>query len=411
MSDTFIQTKEAEFDEVRSAIEAISTRATAEGRDLTDDEVTESDALFVRANSIKATLEAEYAKRKALADTAATFGKFANLPAAPASVRAEGIKDPAEWFMHYCRANGRMQDQASVRALATVTSSQSPGLLPYTIQGDIIKFVDAQRRTIDSLNYFSMPAGATFKRRVQSGAGSVDSHAEGTADLTSGQVTVSYVDVTPTVYAGGIKLNLESDWYTSPEAAALNFQSIVEQYAIKTNTVVAAALKSAASSTVPCPVSGATPQSVIKAIMTAADLVYANSKQEADTIWCTPDVKTWLATLVGSDGQFAFPMLSANNRDGSADRIGSLNSGLSIGGLRLVVDPMFPSSDPRTFIVGSSKFGEVYEETFGTIEAYTPSSLQREIVLAGRLATYFRSEGFIKLVDTDGNTGATPNFG
>jgi hypothetical protein len=142
--------------------------------------------------------------------------------------------------------------------------------------------------------------------------------------------------------------------------------------------------------------------------MTAADTVFNQCKREADTVWVSLAVKSWLAALADSTGRPAFPSIAPWNAMGTQDRIAALDSGLTIGGLKIVVEPHFASD---TFIVGCSQFGEVYESMYPTLQAWVPATLGQEIAVSGELGTYFRPEGFVRLIDSDGNNAATPNFG
>lgn len=393
----------AQFEEIKGAVDEIHNRAVAEGRDLTDDENATADELMTRANALKPEIEKAVAAQKSMDDTAALLAKV-NQRAYVAPAK-ESKTDAGEIATLKLRAIlGDQEASQKVRALDVVSSSTSAGLLPYVIIGDTIAFFDAERRVIDSLNYQTIPDGKPFKRRVQSnGTTVVATQGSQNTEVASGYATVSYVDVTPATYAGGFRYTIQADAFTNPSALAVETKHLADNYALETDKAVAAAFKTAATNTATLAYSGATPQTVMTAIMGAADSVYSASKTEADTIWMSPTVKTWLACLVGSDGQFAFPMLAPNNRDGSINNATSLHSGLSIGGLRVVVSPNFASG---TLIVGNSKWGEVYESMYGYLTSIDAPKLAKDIVLAGELATYFRAEGFIKLVDN----GATPVF-
>lgn len=396
-----------EFAQIEQSVTEIHNRALTDNRDLTPEEDAQVTELLNRADELKPQLEKAVADSKKVADLTRASAMFNGIPSPTPTKEVE--KPSAKQFVwNFARSRVGLDDGTFTRSLAVADSSVSPGQLPYTIQGDIIKLGYVGRATINSLRNFPMPAGADFKRRVFTSGAVVAAQGSENTEIASGYPAVAYVTVDHATYAGGVRLTLQSLYQTEPGMQELFMQDIAEQYAIKTNTVVAAALKTAASTVVPCPVSGATPQRVMSAIMTAADTVFAASGTEADTIWCSVAVKSWLATLVDTNGQFAFPMIGASNRDGSTGQVGSLNSGLSIGGLRLVVDPHFAS---ETFIVGASQYGEVYESEYPTLQTWVPSTGALEIGVFGELGTYFRSEGFVELVDTDGNTSATPNFG
>jgi HK97 family phage major capsid protein len=403
-----VEALKAEFDKITESVAAIHNRALESNTDLTEQDEQDIATMLTRADEIKPLVEAELTRANKLTDVAAVFARVNGVTA---SAKEDAPKADAKKYMSTLIRSHLGDRNASehLRALDVVESGTSAGLIPYTIQGDIINFSRARRQTINSLQNFPVPNGSSFKRRVlTSGTTMVDAQGSENTEVATGYPTVAYVDVTPATYAGGIRLSLQALNDTSPNAADLWLQDVTTAYANKTNTVVAAALKAAATTTASCNVSGATASSVMRALMTASDLVLSNYGEEADTIWVSTDVKTWLATLAGSDGHLVFPIINPNNRDGSVARVGSLNSGLTIGGLNVVVEPHFASS---TFIVGNSRGGEVYESMYPTIEAWNVPTLAKEIAIAGELATYFRAEAFVEMVDNDGSIGATPNFG
>lgn len=406
-----IDALKAQFNEIETAVTAIYDRASTESRDVSEDEQADIDALLNRADELKPQLERAVNDSNKLDNLAAIFGRVNGTgKEVTRSTGAPEIKTPGEFMFNFVRAQHPLgvQDQQINRSLAVASSGVAAGLLPYTIQGDIIKFVDAKRRTIDSLRYFPVPAGASFLRRVFTTGATVAAQGSENTEVSSGYPTVSYVSVSHSTYAGGIRVTLQADNFTDPNLGDVWMQDVMEQYAIKTNTVVAAALVTAASTNQPLPVSGATPATIMRALYTAADTIYNASKAEADTIWVSLATKSWLATIADTTGRPAFASVNPQNASGTVDQVGALNAGLSIPGFKVVVEPMF-SGDK--FIVGASKYGEVYESMYGTLSATVPSTLAREIAVAGELGTYFRSEGFVELIDTDGIVGATPNFG
>lgn len=403
-----LDTLRAEFDQIKTAVEQIHNRATSEARDLTDSEDTDVSTLLARADELKPLIEKEVADASKLNDVAAIFARANGTTNTPVATETPDKKLAMVNFIR-SYAKGEANALEHLRALDVVNSATSSGSIPYTIQGGIIDFTQAPRKTIDSLQHFPVPNGSSFKRRVLTGdSTAIAAQGSESAEIASGNPTLAYVDVTPATYAGGVRLTLQALNDTTPGAAALWLEHAFKQYAKKTNTVVAAALKAAATTTGTLNNSGATAGTITDALYKAADTVYSACGQEADTIWVSLDVKTWLASRVDSQGSLIFPQLQASNRNGTVDRVGALNSGLSIGGLNIVSEPHFASS---TFIVGCSQYGEVYESMYPTLEAWVVPTLEKEIAIAGELATYFRSEGFVRLVDNDGNSAATPNFG
>lgn len=412
MKDPRLTKLESEWDNTVEQIEGLKVRASeAEDGKLNDEDQANYDALIVRATELKPQIE-NLRKQDELLNSVAKAS--APVVDGDQKVRAsDAPKDAGEFMFHFLRSmptqhfDQKSQDMV-YRALDTVDSTSNPGLLPYTIQGGIIRFVDAGRPCIDSLQNFPLPPGSSFKRRVETGAANgpqVAVQASEGAEIASGFPTVAYVDVDHSTYAGGLNLTLQAEAFTNPSVAQQNLRSLAEQYAIVTETAVAAALKTAASAVQTAGDSTDTPGEILEDIYEAADLVWQNSKTQADTIWVDTTTRRWLATRVGSDGHPAFPTINPYNRMGTgADA--NTHAGPSIAGLRVVTVPNFATD---TFIVGASRYGEVYESMYPQLEAVAPSTLTRQIAMAGELGTYFRSEGFCTIVDAD--SGATPNFG
>jgi len=408
-----LDTLRAEFDKITESVTEIHNRALTNGADLTEQDEQDIAVLMTRADEIKPMVEAELQRATKLNDLASVFARAQGVKPASADnapVATDKHDRAKDYLVTLLRSKVGIEGASEhLRALDVVTSATSAGAIPYTIQGDIIDFSRARRQTINSLQHFPVPSGTSFKRRVlATGTTVVGAQGNESTEVATGSPVLSYVDVTPATYAGGIRLTLQALNDTTPNAADLWLSHAVTHYANVTNTAVAAALKAAATTTASCNVSGATASTVLRALMGASDTILSAYGEEADTIWCSTDVKTWLATLAGSDGHLVFPIIAPNNRDGSVARIGSLNSGLTIGGLNVVVEPHFASS---TFIVGCSKGGEVYESMYPSIEAWVVPTLEKEIAIAGELATYFRAEAFVEMVDNDGSSAATPNFG
>ena len=150
------------------------------------------------------------------------------------------------------------------------------------------------------------------------------------------------------------------DW-TSPSAWDILVRDLADQYAIQTETVVAAAFKTAATHAA-IPVATNTLADWTKALYLAAADSYVNSQRMPDRIWCSLDVWAALGALVDV-GRVVFPADAAVGGDAS-DAFDSGGSSLTsfrgdVLGMPRIVVPTFPAG---TCIVGPSSLFEVYEE-------------------------------------------------
>lgn len=392
----------AQHTEVKEAIDEYMVRANGT---LTTDEETEVDELYVRAGELKAKIEK--AIQNAQNITPAVIPASHTITGSPTpfdlhypnKLDKDKISDALFTFVR--AGMGNPQAQIKIRALAEVESTDSAGSLPFTIQSGIIRFVDSRRRVIDSLTHFALPAGASFRKIVESGDAAVAEQVDEFDEIVSSTGSLSFVEVGNKRYAGGIRISLDALEVPEPNAEELWTKLVFERYAKVTDIAVAVAMKAAASTTATL-ASSSTPAQVIAAVFAAAETVETNSKKEANAIWITPGIRTWLATLTYDSGEPAFPILGPTNRDGTVGSA-STYSGINIAGLPVVVAPNFAGG---TFVVGNGSFGEVYESMSPTLTAWDVSHLAKEIGISGRLGTYFRPEGFVRLVDN----AATPVF-
>lgn len=408
-----IEKLQKEFDEAKASLETLRSRSA---EDITDADAhnKEYETALSRAESIKASLEAELKAVKTLDSTASLFAELNGLSKAEEAVKVRGAaKDSGDWFFHYLRSRDNADSREVLSRSATlVTSTTSSGLIPYAISGDVTRYKDAERYLMNAFGVQSVVNGQGWRVRTESGGVTVAAQANEGDDVGgSNTLAVVYETVTPATYAGSIKLSLQAMNDTTPGAAELNMASLVREYAIKTDTVVCAAFKAACSYTGSWNVNdinttaATAAQKILEALYGAADSVYSNSGSHADTLFLSPDVRRWLATRVDTTGAPVFPMLNPSNRNGTAGGA-NWNDGIQIAGLDVVIDPRFATS---TAIVGARRYGQVYESMYPTISAWTPSTLTQEIAYAGELATRFDAKGFIKILDIDGNSGATPN--
>lgn len=397
-----------QFDQAAELISTINTRATDAGRtELDETEQADYDKALERANDLKARIEKEKA----------TDTLFANVAKANTVVIETGtevvtrateitLKDAADFALTQLGASlptaQASQAAMKLRTLTSVTSASSSGSLRENIVGDIIRFVDAKRRTVDSFGVTQMPAGADFTVLVQgTHTNTVAIQAnEGDAITSNAMPTLTKVTVNHDTYAGGAAMTLQSLYFPVPNSAELWAQVAAEDYAMKTDAVVCAAFKAAATNTLSY--AATTGESLINALGEAALGVYTESKAEADTIWMTPDVANWLRGIHLDSGEPYFPMINPMNRDGVSPGFDTFK-GVQIGGLDVVIDPNFATS---TFIVGARRYGRVYEFMYPELQAWDIEHLLKYVAIAGELGTYFRPEGFVKLIDSD---GATPN--
>lgn len=310
-------------------------------------------------------------------------------------------------FYHNGKAMADAQEEVNMlaRDLSVVTSSLAPGLLPYTVSDVIYNFSDATRYFINTVGHNPVPPGASWRYRVETDAssGGVAKQNTENTEVATATLDVQYVEVGHDTYAGAIRVTVQADAFTDPDAAERNMAMIARRYAKVTEAAVVAAFINALDDQweVDSLSSASEWKDIAGAVLDASDKVYANSGDFADTIWVDNKTKNLLLALQGDDKRPLFAVQGLENANGSGT--GATGLSFNIMGLPVKVCPTLPDN---TFIVGARKYAQVFETMYGRLEATQPSTLSREIALAGELGTVFRPEGFYGIWYAG---GATPN--
>jgi hypothetical protein len=381
-----IEALEAQHKGIVAEIDELMVRANGA---LSAEDEAESDAMYVRAAEVKAKIEKAVENAKAV--TPVTIPAVANR-----AMVEDATDDIAE-------LPTKVVDKILGRALAT-TANAGAGSKPYIVTSDLFRFVDAERRVINSFGHKqTMPNAISWNVLVETGIASVGVHAEGVNDIPEGMPALSIVNIPAVTYAGKQSFTMESLSLLDPSSQALWTRSLIEQFAKKTDAAAAVAMKAAATTTAQL-LSSATAAQVEAAINAAQVTILNASTSEADGIWV--DAGTWLflKNLRYTSGEPAFPVYGPANRNGVSNGGGVYTGQITIQGLPVYVANHFAGG---TFVVGNSKGAYVYEGDLPTIEAYNTDTFSKTAVVAGRLGTYFRPEYFVKF--QDGVQGATPS--
>jgi hypothetical protein len=321
--------------------------------------------------------------------------------AAPA-VAGDLITRTSEWAMAttaqmFERVSGRQIRVAGgndvlQRVVAHGTSSD--GTAPVTIEGDLVKFVDANRYAVNAARRIPMPDNhaPTFKRsRVTQRTTVGKQNAEGDV-LSSQRLQLTGDTVTKETHGGVLALSeQEIDW-TDPQMLGLAIQDLAESYAIDTDTVLTAAIEAQAdqASAIVCSLTAA-PDVFLKAVADAAGVVYAAAKRLPDTLFVAVDRWAYLLSLTDSTGR---PLFLANgaqfNPVGSGGSASSFSGAMNIAGLNVVVDPNFSTN---VWAVAASSLVEFYEQDKGLLSINVPSTLEIQYAYRGYAAANVYAQG------------------
>jgi hypothetical protein len=241
------------------------------------------------------------------------------------------------------------------RALADVTTAQTPGLVPPQVTGDILGAWLAQRPAVDAMTKPPLPPVGMKVQRPHIGQHvDVGPHVE-KGPVVSQQFKLDLAEISLDSYSGGVDVAWELVERSSPGALDVIFQDLVRVYARKSDAGAWGGIAAnIAANTV---VWDGTAATLGPALAAAAVWVATHSEESVwpDTVWLGTTAYGALAGLVDATGRPLFPDLGPQNAYGTADARGNISS---VMGLRPVIDTQIP---PTTFTVGNSEEVEFYE--------------------------------------------------
>lgn len=407
MGSKRLQALRAEHDHVRSAMDTIENAAVDAGRDITDEEQEQLDALKVRATAASTRIEqvnADYENRRA------TDEILANLPVDddPAALLRSGVTRVAEaprmtageYASLFLRAHSAERDQDAmrllelehVRVLDTQSTSEVTGIIPTPIIGDLIKFVDATRPVVNSMRELPMPqAGSAFTRpRVTQTTTAAIQSAQHDV-LSSRNMTITGDAVTKGTYGGTLSLSEQVIDWSDPALLQIVIEDMAEQYAIETESVASAAIESGVTTNVEDLSLTADSDAFYAGLGAAAAGVYGTAKVLPDTLYAAIDRWAFLLSLMDETGRPLFPTLSPQNAGGTLE-VTSFNGNPL--GLRLVVGAGFTAG---FFALGASRYLEKFEQNKGLAQVSAPANLSYTVAYRGYFATNVRPQGLVGL--------------
>lgn len=410
-----------EFTSLRAGIQFLDDKAAAEKRDLTDEERNSYEAQCTRMEAIKVDMDSTLAREKQFDELAATTATIVDAPQTPQTLArteprspvtydptkagqavarsSKVITDLGEFSMAVARASidralGKPEaEDTLVRVVAHGVAAD--GTAPVTIEGDLIKFVDANRYAVNASRQLPMPDNhaPTFKRpRVTQRTTVAQQVTEGDV-LSSQRLQLTGDTVTKTTEGGVLSMSeQEIDW-TDPALLGLAIQDLAESYAIATDTVLTAAIVAAASDATETILAAALPAAAdfVAAVTAASGVVYAASKKLPDTLFVDINWWTRLIGIVDLDGRPLFPY-AGQSVNSSGTNTGGVSSfgGYNVLGLNVVVDPNFAAN---TMIVAVSSLCEFYEQNKGLLTINAPSTLEVQYAYRGYVAANVYTQG------------------
>ena len=275
------------------------------------------------------------------------------------------------------------------RAAAHQTTGDNPGLLPESILGPVISFVDESRPLTNALGPRQLPGGSWSRPRVTQHTNVAPQGGEKT-ELVSRKMTISKIPVAATTWGGYVNVSRQDVDFTQPGIMDLIISDLAGMYAQQTEDALGDALTAAATAGTDLP---ATPTGadVSGALWAAAAAVYTACKGQGRLIVAAPPS---MLALVGP----LFAPVNPQNAQSSGFSAGSFGSGAmgAVSGIEVIVTNGLAAD---AMLVLSSAAAEVYEDRIGALSVVEPSVLGTQVAYAGYFAPLvIEGTGIIKIV-------------
>ena len=371
-----------QFQAITDGINSIEKRA--EGRDLSDAEQSDTDALFARAATLKPEIEAEAGKQDSLNAAAAVLARIQPKAYAAPAALAPYEASAGEYLSLYFRSRQGDTDASEMltRTLGTQLIAGNPSIIPTNIIGTIIKLADDSRPVFGSFSSKPMPnSSKTFIRPHVTTRTNVGVQVNELDEATSRAMVLGSTTVTKSTYAGALKLSQQDLDWTDPAILQIVIDDFAGIYGNVTELAACTFLATTASASAGW--TGTNVSTMVSSVTGGISAAYASSKRKPDTLWL--DLATML-TLAGTlTTTFEYSVLTV------------LKNALADAGapLNIVVGPQLSAN---TRILGNSTLIESYEQQKGLLSLQDVSHLGLDVAYHGYVAFYGKSEGFVKLV-------------
>ena len=396
MPNAVLDRLEAQRAEQIQFIDNLLARVDTDGRDLVDAETANLTAARERIaeldQQISPLRDFESLRGDAAAGTARALGPADGGEPRGLATGGHSYASAGAFIVDRLRARGvpwanLAPDPAAAARIAAAVENQlttdTPGLLPVPVVGDVVNTIDASRPFLTSIGVRSMGGipGKQFSRPKITQHVAVGKQAAEKTQLPSRKMIIGSVDFIKETYGGTVDISRQDIDWTSPSAWDALVRDLAAVYAAETENAVADAFAAAVTQNVDAATGDLA--GWVAALYQAAAKAYAGGAAAGTTpmgklpnrLWMSIDMWATFGSLVDQARVILNP-----GALGSGDL--STFAGDMLGVPRVVV-PSFPAG---TAILGPSDGYEAYEEMIGLLSAVEPSLFGVEVAYGGYVA-------------------------
>jgi HK97 family phage major capsid protein len=396
-TDQMLARISGEIAEKQTFIDGVVEAAEKEGRDLSSQEMemvtrarTRQGELNEQAKPMQQATEIAIESQRRIAEIGRLIGDQQEERPREVEYRSAG-----EYVMDRWRAGLGMQEcvnrlEMYHRAAAHQTTADNPGLLPESIIGPVINFVDESRPLTTALGVRQLPSGSFHRPQVTQHTNVAEQSSGEKTELVSRKMVIGKLDIVPKTYGGYVNVSRQDIQWSQPQILDIVIQDLAGYYAQVTEAALGTALVAAATAGTDLP---ATPTAadVSGALWAAAAAVYTATKGQGTLIIAAPPS---MLSLIGP----LFAPINPQNAYSTGFNAGQFGTGAmgAISGIQVVVSAGLAADE---MLVLSSAAAEVYEDRIGSLQVVEPSVLGVQVAYAGMYAPVVISgAGIIKIV-------------
>jgi hypothetical protein len=277
-------------------------------------------------------------------------------------------------------------------ALAQDLTTDTPGLLPQPVLGNIFLNYNFVRPVVSAIGTRAMPNGngKAFTRPIITQHTNAAVQTEG-SQVDSQKMTLSANTVTRQTVAGGVFISQQDIDFTDPAALNAILTDLQGAYLKETDNIAADACNTAKqTSGFTWTVTAGDPTSLMAALYGCAFNISNSTNLFATHLLVSVDVWQKLGGQLDADKRPLFPAIGAPGLIGQ-NTLGAGSaaswSGMNPMGLEIVVDGNFASG---TMLVVHAPAIELYEQQRGIMRVQDPALLGENFSYYGYFATFFQ---------------------
>lgn len=272
------------------------------------------------------------------------------------------------------------------RAVATTTTTETPGVLPSPIIGDILTDLDGSRPFINSLGPVQPLAGIpgkTFNRPKVSQHTKTGAQGAELTEVQTRQFKIDGIPFTKQTFGGELEVSRQDIDWTSPSAWNALLTDLQLEYGADTDDAASAAFAAAVTQSTSQMAGSAITDWITALYQAAVIAATSNGTKRPSTlrmpnhVWVSLDM--W--AQIGATIDAARSTNASNMNPGTASP-----SDFQTGDIAQLGRTMAPGFPAGTVIVGRTSLYEFYEERIGLLQAIQPKILGIDIAYGGYAA-------------------------